>query len=168
MSVAPNTASELVHSIFDLNRAIRVVVANADSTADLGIAVEGVLRLVGEKSECRATDIACSLGIGASALSRHVADLAELGMIERRPDPADGRAQLLALSQAGQDYLAATGRRRAATLERMLAGWSEAEAAAATAIIAKLSTVFRTTPAAQPGTTITTTLDTAVSAGAAS
>lgn len=148
MSVAERTAADLVHKIFELNRAIRVAVANADTAADVGIAVEGVLRLVGEHGECRASDIACKLGIGASALSRHVSDLAEAGMIRRRPDPADGRAQLLSVDPKGQDYLASASHRRALTLERLLDGWSEVEAAEAATTIAKLSAAFRTTQAA--------------------
>ncbi|WP_427017908.1 MarR family winged helix-turn-helix transcriptional regulator [Pseudarthrobacter sp. P1] len=163
MSVQQGTASELVHNIFDLNRAIRVVVANTDATSDVGLAVEGVLRLVGERGTCRASDIASMLGIGASALSRHVCDLTGLGMIDRRPDPADGRAQLLSLAPKGQEYLAAAGARRARTLERMLAGWSETEAAEAAATLAKLSHAFRTNHAGIPAATAPT----APAAGAA-
>ena len=52
--------------------------------------VQGVMRFIGE-GETRATHLATRLGVSAPVLSRHIADLEELGLVVRRPDPADGQ-----------------------------------------------------------------------------
>jgi DNA-binding MarR family transcriptional regulator len=143
MTIQRGTAVELVRSIFDLQRTLRCATAVAEMATELGIALEGVLRFVGEGGESRASDIAARLGVGASALSRQVSDLAELGLINRRPDPEDGRAQLLSLSASGQGYLADIGTHRAETVQRMLAGWSEAEAAEANRTVEHLNLSLR-------------------------
>ncbi|WP_024795103.1 MarR family winged helix-turn-helix transcriptional regulator [Tomitella biformata] len=51
-----------------------------------------------------------------STVSRHVAQLVALGHLERRPDPADGRATVIAATAAGR---AAAGRMRARRNERL-------------------------------------------------
>ena len=42
--------------------------------------------------------------------------LAAAGLVQRQPDPADGRAALVAITPAGRDYLTAIRRQRAATV----------------------------------------------------
>ena len=100
MSVAPNAAAKLVYQIFDLQRAVRCVAAANLRGQDTGVALQGVLRFVGE-GESRATHLAERLGVSAPVLSRHIAELQEQGYVVRRPDPEDGRAQLVALSAVG-------------------------------------------------------------------
>jgi DNA-binding MarR family transcriptional regulator len=62
------------------------------------------------------------------ALSRLVDRLAERGLIDRRPDPADGRGVLLSLSAAGRAVQRRIGRRHARGVARaMTAGLDPAE-----------------------------------------
>ncbi len=62
------------------------------------------------------------------ALSRLVDRLAERGLIDRRPDPADGRGVLLSLSGAGRAVQRRIGRRHARGVARaMTAGLDPAE-----------------------------------------
>ncbi|WP_349640210.1 MarR family winged helix-turn-helix transcriptional regulator [Saxibacter everestensis] len=130
-----------MHHILDLQRTLRSV--NAARLSDLGVALEGVLRYVGEGGESRASAVAARLGVGAPALSRQIADLEERGLVVRRPDPADGRAHLLSLSETGRGYLAEVERRRAETIQELLAGWSESEVSAAATSIEHLSAALR-------------------------
>ena len=46
----------------------------------------------------RASAIAEAFGIDKGAISRQVQHLVDLGLVDRTPDPADGRADLLAAS----------------------------------------------------------------------
>jgi DNA-binding MarR family transcriptional regulator len=48
-------------------------------------------------------------GVSAPAMTRIVASLEELGHVRRTPDPADGRAQLVVVTESG-DGLVAQGR----------------------------------------------------------
>ncbi|MFD1213066.1 MarR family winged helix-turn-helix transcriptional regulator [Arthrobacter sp. GCM10027362] len=143
MSVTPDTASALVHSIFDLQRAIRCAAGTAARHSDLGLAVEGVLRMIGTAGEARASDLAARLGVGTSALSRQVAELEEHGLVLRRPDPADGRAHLLSLSPEGKERLASVERRRTETIQELLSGWDEDRAHEAARIIEELNAALR-------------------------
>ncbi|MFF9120043.1 MarR family winged helix-turn-helix transcriptional regulator [Streptomyces massasporeus] len=76
-----------------------------------------------EVGGCRATDLAAHYALDKSTVSRQVTALERAGLIERRPDPADQRVQVLHLTRAGRHILAqATESRRAAFRER-LADW---------------------------------------------
>jgi DNA-binding MarR family transcriptional regulator len=74
------------------------------------------------------------------ALSRLVDRLAERGLIERAPDPADGRSVLLSLTDAGRDVQQQVGRLHARDVARaMTAGLSYAELRQLEAICQKLA-----------------------------
>jgi len=49
----------------------------------------------------RLSDLGKLLGIAPSTLTRNLARLEERGLIRKEPDPVDGRAQLVALTDAG-------------------------------------------------------------------
>lgn len=142
MAVAPNTAAELVYQIFDLQRAVRCVAVSNTRGQDTGVALQGVLRFVGER-ESRATHLAARLGVSAPVLSRHIADLEELGLVVRRPDPEDGRAQLVALTEAGTERLRHIEEHRTATLQGYLQNWSQHDAEETAKILQKLAESLR-------------------------
>lgn len=143
MSVEPDTAARLVDQIFDLQRAVRCVAAINLRGQDTGAALQGVLRFVGE-GESRATHLAERLGVSAPVLSRHIAELEEQGYVVRRPDPLDGRAQLVALSPAGVEKLRTIEEQRSGTLQGLLADWSEDDAEQTARTLKKLAESLRT------------------------
>lgn len=53
----------------------------------------------------RLTDLATRLGVTKQAVSQLVADLEALGVLEKRPDPLDGRARLITFSERGREGL---------------------------------------------------------------
>jgi DNA-binding MarR family transcriptional regulator len=74
------------------------------------------------------------------ALSRLVDRLAERGLIEREPDPADGRGVLLSLTDAGRAVQRHIGRRHARGVARaMTAGLDPGEMAQLETICLKLA-----------------------------
>jgi DNA-binding MarR family transcriptional regulator len=75
-----------------------------------------------------AAQLAEDIGLDRSVVSRHATRLAAAGLIERRPDPADRRAALLALTAAGQRAVAQMRARLAAALDDYLADWPPGEA----------------------------------------
>jgi DNA-binding MarR family transcriptional regulator len=54
--------------------------------------------------------------------------LERAGHVERRPDPRDGRANLLSLTSAGEEAMAATRALRSDWALGALAGWDEDDA----------------------------------------
>lgn len=84
----------------------------------LAIAQSGPLRLV---------DLAEEFGLDKSTMSRQVSALTRLGLVARDPDPADGRAFLLAVSDEGASRLAEVTRSRRLAWRSRLEAWSTAD-----------------------------------------
>lgn len=152
MAVETGTAEQLIRRIYSFQRAMRCAHHVAVDPAGPGVALQGVMRLIGDAGEVRATDLADRLGIGAAALSRHIADLEASGHLKRRQDPADGRAFLLSLTDEGQTSLRAAAVRRASLLQEMLVDWSDEDAASAAAMMERLAaTLENSLRAKKPG-----------------
>ena len=73
----------------------------------------------------RVGDIAERIISDASTVSRQVSHLTSLGLIEKVPDPEDGRAQLAALTDEGRGVLDELVVRREAWFDELLADWPE-------------------------------------------
>ncbi|MFF8954187.1 MarR family winged helix-turn-helix transcriptional regulator [Streptomyces sp. NPDC014894] len=96
---------------------------------DLEAAAYGLLVRLEESGSLRATDLAGYFGVGKATMSRQLRALERLGLVVREPDPADGRASLVRLTEEG---LTRFRRVRDARRERhaaRLAGWDRAEIA---------------------------------------
>jgi DNA-binding MarR family transcriptional regulator len=77
------------------------------------------------------------------ALSRMVDRLGRRGLIERQPDPVDGRGVRLSLTSAGRAVQRQVGRRHARSVARgMTAGLSRSELAQLEAICLKLASTI--------------------------
>ena len=65
--------------------------------------VLAALRRAGEPHELSPTQLYRSLLLSSGGLTNRLKRLAAKGMIERRPDPTDGRSDLARLTRAGRD-----------------------------------------------------------------
>ncbi|GAB3994207.1 MarR family winged helix-turn-helix transcriptional regulator [Nocardioides marmoraquaticus] len=77
----------------------------------------------------RASELVELFSIDKGAVSRQVQLLLELGLVEREPDPADRRAQILTVSDAGRERLDAIATARRAELGEKLDAWADDELA---------------------------------------
>ena len=75
----------------------------------------------------RASALAEEFHLDKGAVSRRLSHLDELGFVERTPDPADGRATLVAVTPEGKQQLAQAEEHRQTWLEERMNGWSEAD-----------------------------------------
>ena len=102
--------------------------AVADSMLDLLRTVrKAKARMVAAHGPVRTSALAASVQSDLSTVSRQVGALVAGGLLERRADPADGRACLLALTPAGEAAVADHERGRAAFFAAVLDGWSDEE-----------------------------------------
>lgn len=138
MALAPDTAAILVQEIFALQRAVRCLTGSALRGERMGFAPYLVLRLVGE-GECRATRLAARLRIGAPVLSRHLAELEMQGLVVRRKDPDDGRAQLVAITDRGVEALGRLDSQRSSAFQDHLCSWDEEDAVRAAKTLRQLA-----------------------------
>lgn len=139
MGVDNATAAELTNSIFALQRQLRSATQQLADPAGPGFALQGVMRIIGEAGELRATELAARLGIGPAGLSRHISELETAGHVVRRPHPEDGRAFLISLSERGIEHMRAEVARRSASLQLVLADWTDAEARMAGQVLQRLT-----------------------------
>jgi DNA-binding MarR family transcriptional regulator len=79
--------------------------------------------------------------------------LAAAGLVRRQPDPADGRAALVAITPAGHDYLMSIRRQRAATVAAHISTLDPAQQRALAAAAAALQALAACPVAAPAGVT---------------
>jgi DNA-binding MarR family transcriptional regulator len=103
----------------DLARLLRIVARQRHQ------AETSVLALLLEKGPQRVGEIAQALGTDPSTVSRKVTALVDAGLVERRVDPDDGRAHLLAATSAGEQKCSDGRRHRIAMVASVLSGWPE-------------------------------------------
>ena len=106
MTVSEPVALEIVGALSGLIRTARSYShLRHEQLGPTGIALAILKRLHDEPS--RSGDIACALGVSASAVSRAVATVESLGYVVRQPDPADARAWQIRLAPDGAAALSA-------------------------------------------------------------
>jgi DNA-binding MarR family transcriptional regulator len=90
----------------------------------------------------RLSDLAGQWGVTKSTMTLQVNRLADKGLIDRRPDPRDGRATLVGISAEGielQYRIAVAG---AAVFDEMLATWSQADREALGSLLLRFAHQF--------------------------
>lgn len=75
----------------------------------------------------RSGAVAEALLADPSTVSRHVAQLVQLGLVERRPDPEDGRATVVAATPLGRERAADARERRNAAIATVVSEWSPSD-----------------------------------------
>jgi DNA-binding MarR family transcriptional regulator len=78
---------------------------------------------------CHVKDLAARCALDPSTVSRAVASVVQLGLVERKADPHDRRAITLALTERGRVALAESQRWSETVLGEVVAGWSPDELA---------------------------------------
>ena len=116
---------EVLRTVVRTSRTIRL----APESEDMPGWTVSVLALLAREGEQRLGRVAAHLEVDPSVVSRQVATLEQLGLVTRRPDPADRRAQLLAVSPAGLAALDVHRALRSRCVAEALGHWDDAEVA---------------------------------------
>jgi DNA-binding MarR family transcriptional regulator len=90
----------------------------------------------------RVSDLAGCVHSDVSTVSRQVTGLVTHGLVEKVPDPQDGRAQMLSLTTVGTDLLERLKDPRGEWFRSVLADWSEDEARAFIGSLERLMSGF--------------------------
>jgi DNA-binding MarR family transcriptional regulator len=80
-----------------------------------------------DEGPVRASSMVEKFNIDKGAVSRQLQHLADLGLVVRTPDPADGRATLVAPSDEARRRLADVTEHRRKWLDEQLGDWSSEE-----------------------------------------
>jgi DNA-binding MarR family transcriptional regulator len=87
----------------------------------------------------RSSALAAAVCVDPSTVSRQIGDLVDLGLVERRADPHDGRATLLAATAAGEARYQQLHERRDRAFALMLADWSDPDVRALVELLRRLN-----------------------------
>jgi DNA-binding MarR family transcriptional regulator len=122
-------------------RLLHVVRSHLTSFAPHGLdgaAVALLMQLVkcGPRRQGELAEVAL---LDPSTVSRYVGQLVRRGLVERRPDPGDGRAVQLVATDAGEAAAAVMINRRNEIFAMVLQGWDQADLDALTALITRLN-----------------------------
>ncbi|SEF87340.1 transcriptional regulator, MarR family [Actinacidiphila yanglinensis] len=117
------------------------------SSADLARAVHpgleaaayGLLVRLAEAEPERATDLAAYFGVGKATMSRQLRAMEELGLVAREPDPADGRAYLMRMTEEGRERFSRVRRLRRERYLGQLAAWDPADVAELARLLHRLN-----------------------------
>ena len=108
---------------------------------DLDGASYGLLSLLQDAGPLRASELVTRIGLDKSTVSRQVAHLVELGLVDRAADPVDGRAQVLRPSPEGAARLARIREVRRARWEDDLSDWPSADVATLADLLRRLNRI---------------------------
>jgi DNA-binding MarR family transcriptional regulator len=87
----------------------------------------GLLVRIEQVGPARLTDLADFFGIGKGTMSRQLRQLERLGLVSRTPDPVDGRAHQLDLTDEGRRRYKRARAARLRRLGRMLEPWDRTD-----------------------------------------
>ncbi len=114
----------------------------AEVHPDLDPASYSLLLLVDDAGSLRGMDVADRAGLDKSTVSRQIATLVGLHLLERVPDPDDGRARLVQLSEAGRARLNAVRTRRSERLREVFGQWSTSDLRELGRLLGKLNGMY--------------------------
>ena len=110
-------------------RRIRRVIAERSRAVhpDLQSSSYLMLSWLAQKGPQRSSTMAESFGIDKGAISRQVQHLVDLGLVDRAPDPDDGRASLVSASVDAAARLAEVKDDRRRWIDERLGDWPDAD-----------------------------------------
>lgn len=98
---------------------------SAEVHPELGATAYFVLVTLVDQGPRRAADIACAFALDKGSVSRLVHHLVEMGLVEKSPDPQDGRAWILAATDDAVRRLEAARATRHREFGERLADWDD-------------------------------------------
>jgi len=140
----PHACAGLVDVLPRLLRARRSIVGTSSAP------VTATLAAVHDGGSPRLSEVAETLGLDLSTVSRQVTHLRQRGLLVAAPDPQDGRSQRLSLTDDGLAELGSHRRRLVDTLVTRLADWDDAEIDQLARLLDRLARAGAPTPADAP------------------
>ncbi|WP_327287499.1 MarR family winged helix-turn-helix transcriptional regulator [Streptomyces sp. NBC_01198] len=121
--------ASVADAVVELLRTVRRSKARllAAASNDVDSAAQILLRAAAAEGPIRASALAASVQTDLSTVSRQTAALVTRGLLERQPDPVDGRACLLVVTTAGRAVIADHEQARTAFFEEVVSDWSPEE-----------------------------------------
>jgi DNA-binding MarR family transcriptional regulator len=128
-------SAELERAVTQVARAIlRLEVPRSELGEGESVDRAGYWLLVrlSREAPMRLSELADTVELDLSTVSRQMRDLVAIGLVVKVPDPDDGRASLLSMSERGWAVLEAVSEARRQALAEVISDWSDEERTALT------------------------------------
>ncbi|MBE7702047.1 MarR family transcriptional regulator [Oerskovia sp. Sa1BUA8] len=148
VSLTPATPPADESPLSALERELRVLTRRAGSSAnamakrihpDLDASAYPLLAHIWANPGVRGSDLAQQFGVGRATISRQLARLESVGLVDREVDPEDSRGQVITLTEAGATLLRTTHERRVDSISQALSDWSSEDVAALAGLLHRYS-----------------------------
>lgn len=123
--VAADVAGSVIRLIRSFNRVKTQMMAEAQYSVEWSASI--LIGHLAVEGPMRSSALAELVQSDPSTVSRQVASLVKDGFVERRADPVDGRASVLAITELGQHAHLDRCQMRNERYQEMLAGWDQDE-----------------------------------------
>jgi DNA-binding MarR family transcriptional regulator len=143
-----NTPEQREAAAHDLERELSVLFGRARSVSltlaaqihpGLDAACYAMLLHVSDIAPVRAADVVERTGLDKSTVSRQIARLEELGLVERVADPHDGRARQVQLTEVGTDRLDRVRADRRARMRAIFDRWTTEDITTFSGLLGRLN-----------------------------
>ena len=114
----------LVDQVVRLQRIMHRLKQNPPGAGSADRSAHVLLFTLSHAGPMRLSDLAAAVHVDASTVSRQAAQLVTEQLLARQPDPEDGRASVVALSDAGIRFVEEMIQRRRAFIDSTVADWS--------------------------------------------
>jgi DNA-binding MarR family transcriptional regulator len=124
MSPAPENVRRLVAALFGVLGNMQKARKNIPDAASLAVlqVIAGAER---DGRQIRPSEIADALDVHRSAVTHQIKALTEAGHMTVAPDPGDGRASLLSLTESGRETVGRLARQGFERFSMFVADWSD-------------------------------------------
>jgi DNA-binding MarR family transcriptional regulator len=131
-------ARVLTDAVTRLRRALRASIRTDYPWETLPMAQVELLQVLGEHSPARVGDLALRQHLAPSTVSGLIGQMIASGLVARETDPADRRASVVTLTEAGREQLTAWTRAHERRMDAALASLSPADRSAVRAALPAL------------------------------
>ncbi|ANJ11074.1 MarR family transcriptional regulator [Streptomyces parvulus] len=100
------SAVEASREVRAVIRRLRRRILKASEAEDITVGQATLLARLSDRGGVTASELAASEGVRHQSMTATIAPLAALGLVERRPDPGDGRRLLITLTDEGRRRVA--------------------------------------------------------------
>lgn len=144
---------ELGHEFVRYHRVIHTLRTQLADVLPTGLdpAAAMLLSWLVKQGPSRQGQLAEETFLDPSTVSRRISQLVQVGLVERRADPGDGRAVQLVPTALGQAFFNTIRERREEIMQQVLGGWAHADVTELGRLLRKFNDDFeayRSTPSA--------------------
>lgn len=139
---AGDTVGAIELELIKLVRHLETFARRSSLYARLDRASYLALRVLADLGPVSTNALAQALRLDASTVTRQMAPLERDKLIERRPDPADGRSSTIALTAEGRRAMQDVQHERRRCIEALVSDWDDAEQAGLADALTRLNSAL--------------------------